>query len=83
MMLNTFDNCFRNRKRDSAKHGILISGHRGGQIGKEPENTIRAFEKAIEMGLASIELDIWLTSDNQLVVIHGGNNGEAPRPLEE
>lgn len=81
--LKTFDNCFMNRKKDSSKHGIIISGHRGGQFGKEPENTIRAFQKAIEMGLDSIEFDIWLTSDDQLVVIHGGYNGEFPHPVEE
>lgn len=36
-----------------------------------PENTLLAFEKAIEIeGLAGIELDIQLTRDGQLVVCH-------------
>ena len=36
-----------------------------------PENTLLAFEKAIEIkGLEGIELDIQLTKDNELVVIH-------------
>ena len=36
-----------------------------------PENTITAFEKAMEIpGLAGIELDIQLTSDGEMVVIH-------------
>lgn len=32
--------------------------------------------KAREAGVKSIELDVWLTSDNKLVVAHGGDNGE-------
>lgn len=36
-----------------------------------PENTITAFEKAMEIpGLAGIELDIQLTRDGEMVVIH-------------
>lgn len=36
-----------------------------------PENTITAFEKAMNIpGLAGIELDIQLTSDGEMVVIH-------------
>ena len=37
-----------------------------------PENSIPAFEKAIELNLG-IELDIHLTRDNQLVVFHDDN----------
>ncbi len=35
-----------------------------------PENTLCAFEKAIEMGADGIELDIQLTKDGEIVVIH-------------
>lgn len=42
----------------------MISGHRGGQGNKHPENTMSAFEDAAAQGLKSIELDIWLTIDN-------------------
>ena len=36
-----------------------------------PENTLTAFEKAMNIkGVAGIELDIQLTRDNELVVIH-------------
>ena len=36
-----------------------------------PENTLTAFEKAMNISqLAGIELDIQLTSDGELVVIH-------------
>lgn len=59
--MNTFANCFGNKDREEqgGRHGVLISGHRGGQGKQEPENTMRAFKKAIlEDGLVSIELDV-------------------------
>jgi glycerophosphoryl diester phosphodiesterase len=31
---------------------------------------------AIDNKVQSIELDVWLTKDKHLVVVHGGNNGE-------
>ena len=44
-------------------------GHRGFS-GKYPENTMLAFEKAIEVGADGIELDVQLTKDGEIVVIH-------------
>ncbi|HAH04462.1 MAG: hypothetical protein UV78_C0045G0010 [Parcubacteria group bacterium GW2011_GWA2_43_17] len=44
-------------------------GHRGA-CGYEPENTLRSFRKALAMGADMIELDVWLTKDNHVVVIH-------------
>ena len=46
-----------------------IFGHRGFS-GKYPENTMLAFEKAVEIGCDGIELDVHLTKDNVLVIIH-------------
>lgn len=47
----------------------LVWAHRG--AGKyAPENTLPAFQKAIEMGADGIELDVQMTKDNQCVVIH-------------
>lgn len=46
-----------------------VWAHRGAS-GYAPENTISAFQKAIEMGADGIELDVQLTKDRQLVVIH-------------
>lgn len=43
--------------------------HRGFS-GKYPENTLLAFEKAIEAGCDGIELDVQFTKDKELVVIH-------------
>lgn len=47
----------------------LIWAHRGAS-GYAPENTLPAFQKAIEMGADGIELDVQLTKDDQIVVIH-------------
>lgn len=44
-------------------------GHRGAK-GYEPENTLTSFAKAIEMGADGIELDVHLSIDGHLIVIH-------------
>lgn len=43
--------------------------HRGFS-GKYPENTMLAFEKALEIGVDGIELDVQLSKDNEIVIIH-------------
>lgn len=43
--------------------------HRGFS-GKYPENTMLAFKKAIETGADGIELDVQLTKDGEVVIIH-------------
>ena len=43
--------------------------HRGFS-GKYPENTILALQKAIEIGSDGIELDVQLTKDGEVVIIH-------------
>ncbi|MES0361830.1 MAG: glycerophosphodiester phosphodiesterase family protein [Anaerolineales bacterium] len=43
--------------------------HRGASA-YEPENTLRAFERAIQMGATMLELDIHLSRDGHPVVIH-------------
>jgi glycerophosphoryl diester phosphodiesterase len=57
-----------------------ITAHRG-YSEKYPENTLIAFEKAVERGADRIELDVHLTTDNTLIIHHDyylGNpdNGE-------
>ena len=47
----------------------LIIAHRGAS-GYAPENTMAAFEKALEMAAEGIELDVHLTADGEIVVIH-------------
>ncbi len=43
--------------------------HRGFS-GKYPENTMRAFKMANEVGADGIELDVQLSKDGEVVVIH-------------
>ena len=47
----------------------LVWAHRGAS-GYAPENTLEAFRKAVEMGADGVELDVQLTKDGELVVIH-------------
>jgi glycerophosphoryl diester phosphodiesterase len=49
--------------------GLYIIGHRGA-CGYEPENTIRSLRKAINLGVDAVEIDVRLTKDNKLAVIH-------------
>lgn len=46
-----------------------VWAHRGAS-GYAPENTLDAFQKAVEMGADGIELDVQMTKDGKLVVIH-------------
>ncbi len=48
---------------------MLNIAHRGFS-GKYPENTMLAFQKAIEAGADGIEMDVHFTKDNELVIIH-------------
>lgn len=48
---------------------ILVHGHRGSRATR-PENTIPAFEYAIQHGADVLELDLAVTKDNVLVVSH-------------
>ncbi|MCR5272733.1 MAG: glycerophosphodiester phosphodiesterase [Lachnospiraceae bacterium] len=47
----------------------LVWGHRGAS-GYAPENTLDSFEKAIELDADGVELDVQLTKDGEIVVIH-------------
>jgi glycerophosphoryl diester phosphodiesterase len=47
----------------------LVIAHRGYSL-VAPENTLLSYQKAIESGADMIELDINLTSDGELVMIH-------------
>ncbi|CAH0997021.1 Glycerophosphodiester phosphodiesterase [Emticicia aquatica] len=46
-----------------------IQGHRGCR-GLMPENTIPAFKKAIDLGVKTLELDVVISKDKQIVVSH-------------
>jgi len=48
---------------------ILVHGHRGARA-RRPENTLPAFQYAIEQGVDVLELDVAVTKDNVPVVSH-------------
>lgn len=52
----------------------LVIAHRGASW-DEPENTLPAFRRAIELGADYVELDVHATRDGRLVVVH-----DRPRP---
>ena len=47
----------------------LVVGHRGASAHR-PENTLPSFELAVEQGADAIEVEVHLTADRQLAVIH-------------
>ena len=47
----------------------FIYAHRGASV-KAPENTLEAFSLAVAMGADGLELDVHLSSDGELMVIH-------------
>lgn len=60
----------------------MVFGHRGA-AGHAPENTLASFQLARRMGVDAIELDVRLTLDRHLVVIHDESldrttNGSGP-----
>ena len=48
---------------------MLIIGHRGAS-GYEPENTLRSFLRAYELGANAVELDVHVCKSGEAVVIH-------------
>jgi glycerophosphoryl diester phosphodiesterase len=47
----------------------LVVAHRGASL-QAPENTMEAYRLGVEMGADAIELDVHLSQDGELVVIH-------------
>jgi glycerophosphoryl diester phosphodiesterase len=50
-------------------HAFDLQGHRGAR-GLAPENTLPAFERALEIGVTTLELDIGVTADGVVVISH-------------
>ncbi len=51
---------------------MILFGHRGA-AGEAPENTLAGARHAIERGARNVEIDLRLSADDQLVVIHDRN----------
>ncbi|MBF4492092.1 glycerophosphodiester phosphodiesterase [Flavobacterium sp. JLP] len=48
---------------------MLKIAHRGAK-GYEPENTLQSFQKALDLNADGIELDVHLSADGHIIVIH-------------
>ena len=53
----------------SAQRRFLVIAHRGASA-YAPENTLAAFDRALELGFPHLELDTHLSADGHVVVIH-------------
>lgn len=63
-----------------SKKNIFVAAHRG-WCSEYPENTMPAFVAAIEVGVDQIEIDVRVTKDGELVIMHDADvrrttNGE-------
>jgi len=56
------------------ENGVKTYGHRGASK-IEPENTLRSFQRALDMGVDGIELDVQVTTDRVPVILHDRNLG--------
>ena len=56
-------------EEESVMHARRLYAHRGASA-ERPENTMPAFERAIELGVDALEMDVHLTRDGQLIVAH-------------
>jgi len=54
---------------------FLICGHRGSPV-NEPENTIPSFERALREGVNSLETDLCVTKDKEVILWHDWNPDE-------
>eukprot|EP00919_Chromeraceae_sp_WS-2016_P007718 GHVR01018121.1.p1 GENE.GHVR01018121.1~~GHVR01018121.1.p1 ORF type:complete len:145 (+),score=39.37 GHVR01018121.1:25-459(+) len=59
---------------------VDISVHRGygcsmdGCLSPMPENSLMALDKAVDEKVTAVEIDVWLTADSKVVVVHGDDS---------
>lgn len=63
------------KSRADKENLFLVCGHRGSPV-NEPENTIPSFERALREGVNSIETDICVTKDKEVIHWHDWNPNE-------
>ncbi len=51
------------------ENSVIVAGHRG-ICAEYPENTMLSYRKAIELGVDQLEIDLNLTKDGHVVLIH-------------
>jgi glycerophosphoryl diester phosphodiesterase len=62
----------------SRDHAFDLQAHRGG-AGLWPENTLEAFGRALALGVSTLELDVHLTAQDDVVVAHDPALADARR----
>src|SRR5262245_36258077 len=55
--------------KKSVQKPIVVIAHRGAHE-EFPENTLESFKRAIELGVDYVEVDVRLTKDGKLVLMH-------------
>jgi len=48
----------------------IAIAHRGAHDAEHPENSLAAIERAIQLGAAAVEFDVWSLADGQFAVAH-------------
>lgn len=65
------------RFHDPTSTYVLVAAHRGGYLSDTgnalPENSLPAMERSISLGVEILEIDLQMTSDGQLVILHDGS----------
>ncbi len=61
---------------------FLVCGHRGSPV-NEPENTISSFERALREGVNSLETDLCVTKDKEVILWHDWNPDELVALIRE
>ena len=54
-----------------SKNGFVVIAHRGNHVAAQ-ENTLAAFQNAINVGADYVEIDLRTSKDSQLVIMHDG-----------
>ena len=54
-----------------SKNGFVVIAHRGNHVAAQ-ENTLAAFQNAINVGADYVEIDLRTSKDSQLVIMHVG-----------
>ena len=61
---------------------FLVCGHRGSPV-NEPENTIPSFERALREGVNSLETDLCVTKEKEVILWHDWNPDELVALIRE
>src|SRR3712207_779257 len=81
----------RRRQPRTVEGGWPVNFAHRGDSTKAPENTLDAFRRAVEVGAGGLEIDVHLTADGHVVVLHdatvdrttGGSGAVAGVTLDE